>query len=262
MKQKTTLITNGLKVKCVLAILFFGFNAQAQTIIFSENFSGVTTGDNTTLTGSETSYTATHPDLRTAWRTFNAGGAIRLGNGNASANLGYIQSKTTLNLSQNGGNFTLSFDVKGWATVENQIKVLVTGQEPQTITYTATMDQPFETITIDYTGGVSGASFTIETTEKRAFIDNVVIKTTTLNTSDFDRKNLKYYPNPVKDVLHVAYSKAISSVSIFNLLGQKIVQKEFNANEANLDLSTLSQGNYIARVISGSKSHTIKITKQ
>lgn len=259
MKEKTTL--KSILGTCLLASAFFCYNTQAQTI-FSENFSGVTTGDNTTLTGSETPYTATHPDIRTAWRSFNAGGAIRLGNGNSSANLGYIQTRNTLDLSQGDGNFILSFDVKGWTTVENQILVLITGMEQQLITYTATMDQPFETITLNYTGGLPGSTLTIETTEKRAFIDNVVIKRATLGTPGFTKTDLKYYPNPVKNVLHVSYAEAISSVSIFNLLGQKVLEKELNANEADLDLSALNAGNYFARVHSGTQSHTVKIIKQ
>lgn len=172
--------TTRLKKMCKISLLFFMMfcmkTVTAQTVLFSEDFSSITTGDNTTLTGSETPWTR-NSNLATAWRTFQAGGALRLGNGNASANLGYIVTNR-LDLSANGGIFTVSFDVKGWTTVENQIKVLITGVEHQFVTYSATIDQDFERVTLYYTGGVANSSITIETTEKRAFIDNILVTTT------------------------------------------------------------------------------------
>ncbi|MXN89884.1 T9SS type A sorting domain-containing protein [Flavobacterium sp. Sd200] len=173
MMKKTTTLQSIVKT-VALATVFLGTIAvHAQEPIFLEDFTTITTGDNTTLDGSETAWAA-NSNFRTAWRTFQAGGALRLGNGNASANLGYVTTQN-IDLSVNGGLFTLSFDVKGWETVENQIKVIITGLETQFVTYTATMDQPFENISLQFTGGVENSRIIIETTEKRAFIDNIKI---------------------------------------------------------------------------------------
>ena len=159
---------------CMICVTMLGSkNAMAQDPVFLEEFNSITTGDNTTLTGSDTPWTA-NSNFSTAWRTFQAGGALRLGNGNDSSNLGYVTTNN-IDLSVNGGLFTLSFDVKGWTTVENQIKVIITGQETQFVPYTATIDQDFETITLQFTNGQQNSNIIIETTEKRAFIDNILV---------------------------------------------------------------------------------------
>jgi len=88
---------------------------------------------------------------------------------------GSITSKS-LDLSASGGAFTVSFDVKGWTTVEGQIKVTVGSLAPQTVTYAATMaSTSYETKTLNFTGGQANSTVKIETTEKRAFIDNVMV---------------------------------------------------------------------------------------
>ena len=174
--MKTNYLKNLCKISLVAGMLLFTNASVAQTVIFSEDFNSITTGDNTTLTGSDTAWTR-NSNFATAFRTFQAGGALRLGNGNSSANLGYIVTNR-LDLSVNGGIFTVSFDVKGWTTVENQVKVLITGIEHQFVTYTATINQDFERVTLYYTGGVANSTITIESTEKRAFIDNILVATT------------------------------------------------------------------------------------
>ncbi len=69
----------------------------------------------------------------------------------------------------------MKFDVKGWTTIEGSIKVTVTGLTPQTVSYTAVMSGSFETKTINFTGGTASSTVKIETTAKRAFIDNVLV---------------------------------------------------------------------------------------
>lgn len=262
MKQKTTLLKKLLQCSCAFVFAISSFNVGAQTLIFSENFNTAILGDNTTLTGSENPYTAANPLVRIAWRSFQAGGAIRMGNGNSSGNLGYIQTVNTLDLSQNGGSFSISFDVKGWTTVENQIMVLVTGQEPRYVTYTATINQPFESVSLNYTGGTINSTVTIETTEKRAFIDNLAIKSTSLGLDSFDKATLKFYPNPVKDILNLTNSEVISSVVVYNLIGQEIMSKKYNDISDQINVSELKTGYYMVKVNSENGSKTVKIAKE
>jgi hypothetical protein len=88
---------------------------------------------------------------------------------------GSITSKS-LDLSASGGAFTVSFDVKGWTTVEGQIKVTVGSLATQTVTYTATISSTsYETKTLNFTGGQANSTVKIETTASRAFIDNVIV---------------------------------------------------------------------------------------
>lgn len=356
--KKITSLKNVFKMCLALGMMLCAKPANGQTVIFSEDFSSITTGDNTTLTGSDVAWTR-NSNLATAWRTFQAGGALRLGNGNASANLGYIVTNR-LDLSVNGGLFTVSFDVKGWTTVENQVKVLITGVEQQFVTYTATMNQDFERVTLYYTGGVANSSITIETTEKRAFIDNILVTTTlesqilaspgataptditsnsftanwggvagatgyildvstslefdtfvegyenvaitgawsypvtglepntqyfyrlratnanvtsitsnvmgaltaVLATDSFNKIGLKYYPNPVANVINLSAVQNLTSVSVYNVMGQNVLNKTLNAHSAQVDMASLKAGYYFIKVVSGSEAVTLKVVKE
>jgi len=135
-----------------------------------EEFADASSGDNTTTSGSATAW-AGNTNFPTVVRAYEAGSAIKLG---TSSGTGSITSRT-LDLSGNGGNFSVRFDVKGWTTVEGNITVSVTGLASQTATYTATRTGSFETKTLNFTGGTANSTVTLATTAKRAFIDNVLV---------------------------------------------------------------------------------------
>ncbi|RYD90057.1 MAG: T9SS type A sorting domain-containing protein, partial [Sphingobacteriales bacterium] len=73
---------------------------------------------------------------------------------------------------------------------------------------------------------------------------------------------LKVYPNPVKDVLTLSYTSEITSVTVYNLLGQQVLNKNVNQDETQIDLSGLSSGAYMVRVVADDKAAAIKIIKQ
>ena len=84
-----------------------------------------------------------------------------------------------------------------------------------------------------------------------------------LSTGSFDNAGFKYYPNPVKDILNLSYTSSISNVSVINLLGQQVLTKNVNANESQLDLSSLTTGTYLVKVTTEDNlEKTIKIVKQ
>jgi len=85
---------------------------------------------------------------------------------------------------------------------------------------------------------------------------------TSLGVNDHAKNSFKAYPNPVKDVLHLSYPQAISSVTIFNLLGQKMLEQKIDTNETSIDLSALAAGHYLANVTSGDQNATVKIIKE
>ncbi len=140
----------------------------------SEDFASITAGDNTTSAGSPTAWTgnANFPGA-TIVRAYQAGGVVKLG---TSSNTGSITTKT-LDLSANGGAFTVSFKVKGWTTVEGGILVSVNGADTRTATYTSVMAGGFETKTLQFTGGTASTTVTFATSAKRAYLDDIQIGT-------------------------------------------------------------------------------------
>ncbi|WP_294735631.1 GEVED domain-containing protein [uncultured Flavobacterium sp.] len=83
-----------------------------------------------------------------------------------------------------------------------------------------------------------------------------------LGNGSFDTTSFDYYPNPVNDVLTLTYSSEITSVAVYNMLGQQVMAKEPNTTEAKLDMSVLSDGTYVVNVTAGTMVKTIKVVKK
>ena len=83
-----------------------------------------------------------------------------------------------------------------------------------------------------------------------------------LGTDSFGLASLKLYPNPVNNIMNLTYSDVISSVTVYNLVGQKVLVQSPNAATAQVDLSALTTGCYTVTVTSGSQSKTVKVIKQ
>jgi hypothetical protein len=86
--------------------------------------------------------------------------------------------------------------------------------------------------------------------------------TTTLSSDEFTMSGLKYYPNPVDNVFNLSYTKDISKVEVYNLLGQQILSSTVNANTASINMSALSAGTYLVKVTSGDAVKAIKVIKR
>lgn len=96
---------------------------------------------------------------------------------------------------------------------------------------------------------------------------SVVLKynNSTLSTADenLKSKDLTVYPNPVKDVLNLSYDEKISTISIYNLVGQEVLTKSINDLKGSVDVSGLGSGNYVVKVdTAGNTVKTVKIIKK
>ncbi len=83
-----------------------------------------------------------------------------------------------------------------------------------------------------------------------------------LGTQAFSDASFKAYPNPVKNVLNLSYSQEMTSVAVFNLLGQQVLSKSLNNSNAQVDMSVLPQGTYLVKVMVDNQIKTIKIVKE
>jgi len=93
------------------------------------------------------------------------------------------------------------------------------------------------------------------------FIDNV-IWSTDLGTGAFNNSRFAYYPNPVKNILNLSYEQNITNVAVYNLLGQEIITKKFDANQTQVDMSGLASGTYIVKVTADNVNKTFKVIKE
>jgi Leucine-rich repeat (LRR) protein len=88
---------------------------------------------------------------------------------------------------------------------------------------------------------------------------------TALSKQDFVFSHyFKLYPNPVNDVLNITTKETItiSSVSIYNTLGQLVVVIPNAQNIKTIDVSNLSSGNYFIKINSDKGSSNTKFIKQ
>lgn len=92
--------------------------------------------------------------------------------------------------------------------------------------------------------------------------EEYTVAVTALGVGQFNNNEFAYYPNPVKNILNLSYTKNISDVKIFNILGQEVLTKSINADNAQIDMSNLPAGNYLAKVTSNNAVKTIKVIKQ
>lgn len=89
-----------------------------------------------------------------------------------------------------------------------------------------------------------------------------VVVTVTLRNNSFDMSSLNYYPNPVIDVVTISYSEAISSIEVYNLVGQMVKTLQPNSTTTQLDMSNLPTATYLVKVTSEGKTANIKIVKK
>jgi len=79
------------------------------------------------------------------------------------------------------------------------------------------------------------------------YIDNFSFA---INTTSIEENNnaISIYPNPANDVITVTGQES-NRYEIMNVTGQTIMSGQFQSNNASLDISNLSSGNYIIRCI-------------
>jgi hypothetical protein len=79
------------------------------------------------------------------------------------------------------------------------------------------------------------------------YFDNVYFWKTPLATSSFEKSNIKMYPNPAKNNLTIDANSAIEKVSVFNVLGQEVMNNLSKNKSITLDVSNLQVGIYVVK---------------
>ena len=86
---------------------------------------------------------------------------------------------------------------------------------------------------------------------------------TNLGIGSNDLAKLEYYPNPVSSVLTIVSKTAIEQVAVYNLQGQKVLEKRFDDTVSiSVELNNLPKSIYLIRASSGSLVKEFKIVKQ
>lgn len=93
-------------------------------------------------------------------------------------------------------------------------------------------------------------------------IDNVeVFPTPAASINKFKNVDFKFSPNPTTDVLNLSASKNISSIQIYNSLGQKVMDKNINALSSKVNIASLKTGIYFLHASIDGATETYKFQK-
>ena len=84
----------------------------------------------------------------------------------------------------------------------------------------------------------------------------------TASTGDLNLVDFSYYPNPVKDHLNISAQEEITSVSIYNILGQEILRKNSSGLNDAISLASLASGTYMVKAQVNDRVGTFKVVKE
>lgn len=85
---------------------------------------------------------------------------------------------------------------------------------------------------------------------------------TTLGVSQLEKSSFSFYPNPTNSVINVSSEQDITTISLFNLLGQEVLSKSVNAKQYTLNVDSLSKGTYLMKVVSENTAEFEKVVIQ
>lgn len=88
-----------------------------------------------------------------------------------------------------------------------------------------------------------------------------VVPSSSLGIQKQSQINFKYYPNPVVGSITLSHTASISMVTVYNLLGQKVLTSKPNTANTKIDMSGLSPSTYFIELTSGGKKGTVKVIK-
>ncbi len=108
---------------------------------------------------------------------------------------------------------------------------------------------------------LGGINFFSVSANNEFYIDDMTYSDSPLGVEELEAKGVSVYPNPVQNVLNVQAKEAISSVAIYNVLGQQVYAANVDALSSSIDMSQMASGAYFVKVDIAGETGTYKIIK-
>mgnify|MGYP000873557004 CR=1 FL=1 len=123
-----------------------------------------------------------------------------------------------------------------------------------------TLETPLPLTTLLVDGTTYYASQTIDDVESEERF--AVTVHATMGIAEQSLSTLRFYPNPVNNTLNLSNSDAIDAVTVYNVMGQLLLNKNIDNTSTEVDFSNLQNGIYLVKISSSGQEKTIKIQKQ
>ncbi len=94
--------------------------------------------------------------------------------------------------------------------------------------------------------------------------DIIVADQEILGNEDFTSEaNIVMFPNPAVETTTITSTQEITSITVFNILGQEVATFKGKGNNTQIDVSNLTTGNYLVKVADeNGNAKTLKLIKQ
>ena len=83
-----------------------------------------------------------------------------------------------------------------------------------------------------------------------------------LDNHDNSIEGFSYYPNPTANLINLNAQENIESKTIYNILGQKLVDQNSNTLSTQIDVDHLTPGTYFMNVLVNGETGTYKVVKE
>jgi len=103
--------------------------------------------------------------------------------------------------------------------------------------------------------------FDARTADNIIYFDNITFSDGTLDVSEFNDNSIRYYPNPVDKNWNIESVDPIIQIVLYNVLGEEINSVKPYRTNYIMNLSGLSPGIYLAKIVTVQGEKSIKLIK-
>ena len=154
---------------------------------------------------------------------------------------------------------TISVETEAMTTVANAWDTLVFDFSNHVAgTAALNLANTYDKASIFFHFGTSGADAGADTTY---YWDDVIFGVSSVGIEKLLDLGLRYYPNPVQDILVLRADYPIKEFSLHNQMGQLLRKVKANSNEETIDMSLLASGIYFVKISIGEVEGTFKVLK-
>jgi len=240
-----------------LFLLLSGFFLKGQQVVFSEDFSGFTTGTHTTPSTSDISGSLDSKSTIPGWtgsKVYSAGGEIKLGTASLT---GWIETPA-INIAQDV--LMLKFDISCWPGDASTVQVSLNGIPLGNV---ISPSGNFQRMIIPVPAGSTSGKFKFEGLTKRFFLDNISVEKGNISFITFPGlscRKILIYPNPASVFVRIKNDGLSGRIEIADITGRIVKVIEPLEGEINeIDLEGILPGIYVLRFTSGRIIYTSKL---
>ncbi|WP_296380928.1 two-component regulator propeller domain-containing protein [Winogradskyella sp.] len=150
-----------------------------------------------------------------------------------------------------------------WRTVTNEegkevITIINIGKENAQITLSLRSNVTIDSITNLLTGQATTTTFTMAPDD--VLLLEVVSESLSIDEMELDE--FKYYPNPTSGIINFEANKTIEKTTVYNILGQEVINLKGETNSLQLDIENYPQGIYLVKLSIQGQVKTVSIIKK